>query len=167
MMIGTPLAIEMAIWYHTRADEDCPNWRMPAQQAILNEFLAEGLLEYQNSDPTMRGLQSTDRMRRWIVQLCSAPLPASTTEDVQQSPPADLPDPKTGGPAFPSAKWVGEIGMTSGGLTIRDIFAGLALHGTLCAGTSHGNIGDDAADSYTYADAMMTERAKWHGVSFC
>lgn len=71
----------------------------------------------------------------------------------------------TGGSAFPvqeDDRLVGDYGMT-----LRDYFAGQALAGILAGGFAdtipHDDIGggsDAAFFAYTYADAMLKERAK-------
>ncbi len=73
----------------------------------------------------------------------------------------------SGGPAFPSQ--TNDFGeMISGGMTLRDWFAGQALAGItagLCSDVSHGNRAYDrvgfshaAQDAYKLADAMIAAR---------
>lgn len=72
-----------------------------------------------------------------------------------------------GGPVFPQSKHVGDAGMTEGGMTLRDYFAGKALPECLrefYAFLSEGNqIPEDwrtgvAMDAYAMADAMLAAR---------
>ena len=66
---------------------------------------------------------------------------------------------KTGGPAFP-VRWP-HLDEQTGGMTLRDYFAAAALTGYLAAGNTGGwSNGLAAEKAYSYADAMLKERAK-------
>lgn len=80
-------------------------------------------------------------------------------------------DEKTGGPAFPQAERIGEMSITSGGMTLRDYFAAKVMASTIAvpeymrAFASKGKDFEQALaalaeDSYKAADAMLKERAK-------
>ena len=66
-----------------------------------------------------------------------------------------------GGPAFPTTP--NTVGGVSGGMSLRDWFAGQALQG-LMAHNGHSSIKENAvyraSHCYGYADAMLKERDK-------
>lgn len=73
-----------------------------------------------------------------------------------------------GGPAFPCVDYlqpadgVGvSVMTTTGGMTLRDWFAGMALSGFAANPESHKwTAAECAADAYAYADTMLTVRDK-------
>jgi hypothetical protein len=64
-----------------------------------------------------------------------------------------------GGPAFPEMIKVDGLAYSKGGLSMRDWFAGQALHG-LMAYDPHVNAYNMACDCYMIADAMLKARAQ-------
>lgn len=67
--------------------------------------------------------------------------------------------PKDGGAAFPQITELGDIASTSGGMSLRDWFAGQALAGYFAAfSTQHRNATDCASYIYEMADAMIASR---------
>jgi hypothetical protein len=48
----------------------------------------------------------------------------------------------------------------TGGMTLRDYFAGQALMGLVASTDLHGTFNDYARSSFQYADAMIAERDK-------
>lgn len=79
------------------------------------------------------------------------------------------PETSDGGPAFPGGYTVdvkdrGPVAIFSGGMTLRDWFAGQALAGMLADPDVKGEIGSLArtlsADSYAIADSMLATRMK-------
>ena len=80
---------------------------------------------------------------------------------------------KTGGPAFPQGKGVGEAWVSEGGMTMRGAFAISALQGLLANpggpiqannmsgwGWCNSTAEDVANLTYSMADAMLKERSK-------
>ena len=66
-------------------------------------------------------------------------------------------DKDNGGPAFPQISELGDIAATSGGMTLRDWFAGQALAGHYCDWGKY-SMNEIAQMSYTLADAMLEAR---------
>lgn len=73
---------------------------------------------------------------------------------------------KDGGPAFPTDDYVpfpagGGHRVRTGGMSLRDWFAGQALAGLIAAGAPRASgPGAIAHDAYLFADAMLKEREK-------
>ena len=77
---------------------------------------------------------------------------------------------KDGGPAFPQITELGDIATTSGGMSLRDWFAGQALAALLSSPASLASISQIAREnnsraikvlaeaSYEYSDAMLAAR---------
>lgn len=74
----------------------------------------------------------------------------------------DVRDDSNGGPAFPH--WDGPSGQCFNGLSVRDYFAAEALQvwvqAHIDASVDDLSKSDIARECYSYADAMLTERAK-------
>ena len=71
---------------------------------------------------------------------------------------------KDGGPAFP-ARIAGET-LASGGASLRDLFAGMALQGILAGWPADGAPPKPklvAVEAFEFADAMLAEREKSDG----
>lgn len=71
----------------------------------------------------------------------------------------------SGGYAFPQSETLGSVSHSTGGLTLRDYFAGQALSGLLANPNYEGQAfsyraGSIEADSYYIADAMLKAREK-------
>lgn len=65
-----------------------------------------------------------------------------------------------GGPAYPNEGFNG-WGEPDKGMSLRDWFAGMALQGFLMhGGGKDGTVEEYAADAFSYADAMLSERDK-------
>ena len=69
------------------------------------------------------------------------------------------------GAAFPQIAELGDIGYrTSGGMTLRDWFAGQALTGILADESHIGTYHSLAQNAYEVADAMLAARTSGTGV---
>ena len=60
--------------------------------------------------------------------------------------------------AFPANNKM--LACRTGGMDLRDWFAGMALQGMLSNNRNQGKLPDYAHDSYCYADAMMEQRKR-------
>lgn len=58
--------------------------------------------------------------------------------------------------------WMGKTGGYAKDMTLRDHFAGLAIHGMMSSGNLPKSVSDEelAGAAYTVADVMLKERAK-------
>ena len=74
----TPLAVEMLIWFCTRAPEAGPFPNIKThepQKEIRNHFLEEGIIEpvgAYSSEPVYR---ATDKGQAWLTMVCGTPMP--------------------------------------------------------------------------------------------
>ena len=77
----TPLALEMLIWFHTRAPADAtfPNIRKGPQSEIVDWFLREGIIfQVENAD---FGFKTTERGDAWLKLCLDTPMPVQLWVD--------------------------------------------------------------------------------------
>lgn len=63
-----------------------------------------------------------------------------------------------GGPAFPQSQHVGDIGVTEGGMTLRDYFAAKAMQSFSTKASQWETREALSRDAYAMADAMLAHR---------
>lgn len=74
----SPLAVEMLIWFCTRAPEAGPfaNWSLQPQQEITSWFHRQGVID--RGDESAR---ATDKGRAWLSLILNTPMPAQSWID--------------------------------------------------------------------------------------
>lgn len=70
----SPLAIEIALHYHARA-KDYPDLSPPAQQEIIDLFLANGFLVKANRIAEDVNYKPTTKLHAYCAALCEVPEP--------------------------------------------------------------------------------------------
>lgn len=78
---------------------------------------------------------------------------------------AQVDESSDGGSAFPTGAHIGDMGVTEGGISVRDYFAGKSIQGMLASGIDLDIDGQWLAEkragvAFAIADAMLRERAK-------
>lgn len=80
--MATPLEIDIALWYHTRATDygvgngSDYNFHMPAVQQTFQRFIDAGLLKKHEPNPDLpQRYYGTEGLRVYVEALCNMPWP--------------------------------------------------------------------------------------------
>ena len=73
----TPLALEMLVWFHTRAAAAGPfeGIERGPQSEIMRQFLVEGIIEPYDSTSPAHTYRTTDKGRAWLEMILDTPQP--------------------------------------------------------------------------------------------
>jgi len=86
----SPLALEMLIWFCTRAAEAGPFPSLithEPQKEIRNAFLADGIIEPWDKDSTIPVYRATEKGRAWLSIILNTPLPIQVWTDPRDGKP--------------------------------------------------------------------------------
>jgi hypothetical protein len=84
----TPLAVEMLIWFATRAAEAGPFQGIrecQPQKEIRNWFLRDGIIEPWDAYSPEPIYRTTEKGRRWLDLICDTPMPVQKWIDPREA----------------------------------------------------------------------------------
>ena len=71
----TPLAVEMLLWFHTRATAAGPFRGITSepQTEIVRQFILAGVFQRENEGPNL--YSTTDKGKAWVEMILATPMP--------------------------------------------------------------------------------------------
>lgn len=88
----TPLALEMLIWFHTRAAAAGPfeGLERGPQSEIMRQFLTEGIIEPYDGTSPAHTYRTTDKGRAWLDMILATPQPRLVWADPRLADDRDI-----------------------------------------------------------------------------